>query len=407
MKILLISEQKTLPPSYFKIFEGDYIESRRDVIVKLSAQDAKEFLMNTIIENQKHLDFIIADYSTHKFHEEINRLMIWLRETKENYSIRNFKLCSIPFFLMNNDLLINEKSVFQWMPSTSLQTQLHNGIVIKPDDFSQIGTNNNVLASGLTTWLDDLKSDLDDLDIDSEGKYFLDLKILEKRSYKLRVLSDQFHHNTKRLDYIWVGNSRKIVESTGDEILKMLKQYEGNPSLRNEKEIHKLLRANEHLLKGEDYYRSLYEKHFYYTKRRRYVESDFINFKHDYSLFKDEIFEVKLPNERFITKTKIPRILKQAQRYFNQVGKQYNEYFSSDINMNEITKRLKDEGIDTFSLDFDLSLLMGREEYRQENQELINQAVIYGQKKVKLITYDNLIDRHQYLHQRVTRFGLN
>lgn len=33
---------------------------------------------------------------------------------------------------------------------------------------------------------------------------------------------------------------------------------EGNPSLRNEKEIHKLLRANEHLLKGEDYYRSLY-----------------------------------------------------------------------------------------------------------------------------------------------------
>lgn len=49
MKILLISEQKTLPPSYFKIFEGDYIESRRDVIVKLSAQDADHSMKNIFI----------------------------------------------------------------------------------------------------------------------------------------------------------------------------------------------------------------------------------------------------------------------------------------------------------------------------------------------------------------------
>lgn len=50
---------------------------------------------------------------------------------------------------------------------------------------------------------------------------------------------------------------------------------------------------------------------------------------------------------------------------------------------------------------------MGREDDREGNQELINKGLIYGQKRVKLITYDNLIDRHQYLHQRVTRFGLN
>lgn len=407
MKILLISEETLLPPSYFKIFEGDYIESRHDVTIKYSVQHAKEFLTDTIIEKQKHLDFIIADYTTSKFHKEVDQLTNWLRNTKENYSIRNFKLSAIPFFLMNNDLLINEAYSNSCFTNISNKQTYHNVIVEKPSDFSRIGISNNKLASGLDSWLDDLKSDLDDLDIDSEGKYQLDLKIFEKRSYKLRVLSNEFHRNSKRLDYIWVGNSTNIVEDTGDEILKMLKQYERNPSLRNEKDVHDLLRSNEHLLKGEDYYHSLYEKHFYYNQSRRYVESDFINFKHDYSLAKNEIFEVKLPNERFITKTKIPRILKQAQRYFNQVGKKYNNYFSFEINQEEITKRLKDEGIDTFSLDYSLSLLMGREEYRQENQELINEALLYGQKRVKLITYDNLIDRHQYLHQRVTRFGLN
>lgn len=58
MKILLISEDTRLSPSYFKMFEGDYIESKNDVIVKLSAQDAKEFLMNTIIENQKQFNIM-------------------------------------------------------------------------------------------------------------------------------------------------------------------------------------------------------------------------------------------------------------------------------------------------------------------------------------------------------------
>ncbi|WP_164121890.1 hypothetical protein [Sphingobacterium sp. xlx-130] len=406
MKILLISEDSLLPPAYFKMFEGDYIESKKDVIVKYTVDSAKDFLTDTIIERQKHLDFIIIDYSTIEFEKEINELTEWLRKTKAVYSIKNFKLKAIPLFLMNNNLLISE-DFFTLFPSRSDTLKYHNGIIIKPDDFSRIGISNNKLASGLDKWLDDLKSDLDDLDIDSEGKHPLDLKIFETRSYKLRVLSDQFQHNSKRLDYIWVGNSTNIVEATGDDILKMLRQYERNPSLRNEKEIHDLLNSNNHLLKGEDYYKSLYEKHFYYTHSKKYVESDFINFKHEYSLAKNEIFEVKLPNERFVAKTKIPRILKQAQRYFNQVGKKYNNYFSYDINMNEIAKRLKDEGIDTSSLDFNLSLLMGREEYRQENQELINQALIYGQKQVKLITYDNLIDRHQYLHQRVTRFGLN
>lgn len=407
MKVLLISEENPLPPSYFRMFEGDYIESKEDITVRHTVNSAKDFLTDTIIAKQKHLDFIIMDYTTTSFQEEINQLADWLRSTKESYSIRNFKLSAIPFFIMNNDMITNEDYYNSWFTSDSKRSNYHNGIVEKPSDYRRIGVSNNILANGLDSWLDKLKSDLDDLDIDSQGKFLLDFKVLERRSYKLRVLSDQFHHNTKRLDYIWVGNSTNIVEATGENILKMLRQYENNRSHRKEKDIHKLLTANAHLLKGEDYYKSLYEKHFYYTKGKKYVESDFINFKHDYSLAKDEIFEVKLPNERFVTKTKIPRILKQAQRYFNQVGNKYNNYFSSEINQEEIAKRLKNEGIDTFSLDFKLSLLMGREDDREGNQELINKGLIYGQKRVKLITYDNLIDRHQYLHQRVTRFGLN
>ncbi|MCS4165218.1 hypothetical protein [Sphingobacterium sp. BIGb0116] len=203
----------------------------------------------------------------------------------------------------------------------------------------------------------------------------------------------------------WHKSNRNI--HTGDEILKLMKLYERNPTLRNEKGIHDILKQNNHLLKGEDYYKSIYEKQFYTKKGRRYVESDFINFIYEYSLKKNEIYEVKLPNERFITKTGAPRILKSSQKYFDQVGIKYNNYFSSTENYEEMSKRLQQEGISTFSHDFNLSLLMGREEDRKENLDLISKGLVYGNKRVNLITYDNLIDRHQYLHQRVTRFGIN
>lgn len=77
MKILLISEEKRLPPSYFKMFEGDYIESRSDVTIRYTIQSAKEFLTNTIIERQKHLDFIIADYNILVFYLRHHSCFKW------------------------------------------------------------------------------------------------------------------------------------------------------------------------------------------------------------------------------------------------------------------------------------------------------------------------------------------
>ncbi|WP_286897654.1 MULTISPECIES: hypothetical protein [Sphingobacterium] len=409
MKILLISENTNLSPSYFKMFEGVYIENKQDVIIRYDVESAKDFLTNTVIEHQKHIDFIIADYSARDFKSKVNELAEWLRHSQKTYSTRNFQFASLPFFVMNNSSLINQnyEQLFGFGREPLDEMKYYDGIIFKPDNFERIGIYNNSLSSGLDNWLDLLKSDLDHLDIDHTNKYKLDPRILNSRSFKLRVLSTSFQLNINRLDYIWANNDEKILASAGDEILKLMKLYERNPTLRNEKGIHDILKQNNHILKGEDYYKSIYEKQFYTKQGKKYVESDFINFIYEYSLKKNEIYEVKLPNERFITKTGVPRILKSSQKYFDQVGIKYNNYFSSTENYEEMSKRLQQEGISTFSHDFNLSLLMGREEDRKENLDLISKGLVYGNKRVNLITYDNLIDRHQYLHQRVTRFGIN
>ena len=108
MKILLISENTNLSPSYFKMFEGDYIENKQDVIIRYDVESAKDFLTNTVIEHQKHIDFIIADYSARDFKSKVNELAEWLRHSQKTYSTRNFQFASLPFFVMNNSSLINQ-----------------------------------------------------------------------------------------------------------------------------------------------------------------------------------------------------------------------------------------------------------------------------------------------------------
>src|SRR5690606_2079259 len=106
---------------------------------------------------------------------------------------------------------------------------LFDDMVYKSPDYETIGVTGNNLAIGLDAWLDKLSSDLDDLDIDHQGKYSLDLKIFNARSHKLRVLHENFRLNANRLDYLWVGKKDTILEQTGEEILKVLQQYERDP----------------------------------------------------------------------------------------------------------------------------------------------------------------------------------
>ncbi|MBB6108696.1 hypothetical protein SAMN05421821_10269 [Mucilaginibacter lappiensis] len=403
MKFLLISEATIDIEQYLKMYMGDYIEHESDVLIRYNIEDAKTVIVRELIENQKHFDFIIADFSTDQFYQDYMVLTQWIREWHYTYSDYNFKLSAIPIFLMNNAM-----DMARHFYST-LEEQIENifdGIVYKPDDHKRIGTSNNALAKGIDRWLDKLKSDIDDLDLDANSDFTdLNIRIFNARVYKLRVLASSFIENKKPLDYLWVGNNLQIIESTGDSLIKLLKTYNQNPSLRNEKQIHEFLKKYHHLLKSENFYKSIYEQHFYHQNSMKYEEVDFLNIAHKYSLNKHEFFEVKLPNQRFFSKKNLD-VLKPAQKYFHQIGTKYVNYFSNQTNLTEVQVRANTHDVTITNLDFQYSLLMGRDEDKQQNLYGLNAFTSTLKGNVRLLTYDDLLKRHHYLHLRVTRFGI-
>jgi len=403
MKFLLISESVIDVEQYLKMYIGEYIEHETDVIIKYSVEDARVVIERELIENQKHIDFVIADFASDTFYQDYTALAQWLRESAFTYSDKNFKLSSLPLFIMNN-MLGYERQHYESVDQ--LIENVFDGLVYKPDSNKRIGTTNNPLAKGMDRWLDKLKCDIDDLDLDAKYNFSkMDMRIFNARAYKLRVLSLVFHENKKPLDYLWVGNGLKIIESTGGALTNLLKTYDQNPSKRNEKQIHVFLQTYHHLLKSESFIKPIYEQHYYHVNSKKYEEVDFLNIAHKYSINLNELFEVKLPNQRFFSKQNL-NLLKPAQKYINQIGTKYYNYFSNSMNLREIQSKSLQHDVSISNLDFQYSLLMGRDDDKLQNLSGLNAYMATLNSNVRLLTYDDLIKRHHYLHLRVTRFGI-
>ena len=58
------------------------------------------------------------------------------------------------------------------------------------------------------------------------------------------------------------------------------------------------------------------------------------------------------------------------------------------------------------TLDFQYTLLMGRDKDKLQNLFGLNNYMDGLKSKIRLLTYDDLIERHHYLHKRVSRFGI-
>lgn len=360
--------------------------------------------MYELLEKQKHIDFVVADFSSDMFYQQYFELAEWVRGSELAYSNKNFKFSSLPLFIMNNYYSLRRS--FEPFFDEEIDF-MFDGLVNKPTDYRRIGIYNNGLSNGIDHWLEKLKDDLDNLDLNQNSNFDeLNLDLFEARAYKLKVLSYHFKDTHKKLDYIWVGNSLKIIESTGDKLLKLLKTYSQNPSLRNEKQIHQFLIESEHLLKTENHFKSIYEQHFYHhNNKRKYEEVDFLNIARPNMPTNDELFEVKLPNQRFFSKTN-QAVLRQADKYFRQIGNKYYDYFSNQVNKDEITGRLKKHDVQLKSQDFNYTVLMGMDEDKFQNLAGLENQMGFLNTNVRLLTYDDLVKRHHHLHLRVTRFGI-
>jgi len=146
MKFLLISEAIIDIEQYLKMYLGDYIDNESDVIIKQTVSNAKIFVERSLIENQKHIDFIIADFYSDHFYQKYIYLAQWLRESNYTYSNKNFKLSALPLFIMNN--LLGHKRQHDKHEDVLID-KVFDGLLYKPNDNTRIGVTNNPLANGI------------------------------------------------------------------------------------------------------------------------------------------------------------------------------------------------------------------------------------------------------------------
>jgi len=178
-----------------------------------------------------------------------------------------------------------------------------------------------------------------------------------------------------------------------------LKKADRIPTLRNEKEIHQYLLANERLLLGEFYSKTFYEKQFYIPGTQRYVENDFTNMAHGFYDQAPEIFEVKLPSQRLVRLDK-KLFYRNTEKAIEQVTLKYAGYFSDPRNREEIYRRIGYKGNS-----FDYTLLIGRKRDKEENEEFLSRA--FGNLNLRLLTYDEIPDNYQRLYERTMRYRLS
>jgi hypothetical protein len=272
---------------------------------------------------------------------------------------------------------------------------------IQSDTESIIGLYNCGLASALDSWLSALEDDLDKLDLDTTFNYALvNHRKNEERINDCKILSQNFIKQKNILDYNWIGNKLNLLESGSDALEKILKTSELNPKLRNEKEIHSILKSNKAFLLEEKYKRYVYEQHLYYPLSKKYIEIDFINVNHTYYDVPIELFEVKLPNHQFVSRKGL--LYNSTKKHFNQIGKRYKDYFSDDTNKAHIAGKIH-APVTAFSL----SLLIGRQSDIEEHEYLLNQALGDFELKVNMHSYDSLLEKYRMVYGRIKRFSIS
>src|SRR5712671_3254356 len=217
MTVLFVSNKPYEKVAALKLFKP-YCDHHSDLIIHTSIVDGKEFLIKSIIseQEQKHIDFIITDW---KFtSQNAKELLIWIRNSEETYSSRNFQFKSIPLLLIedaeNQSSTIEEgfDGVVQGFPSDHWRLKSEINSVIKK-------------------WRYSLANDLDLMGLDPKTQKVYPGQRESFISYhRLKVLSRSFVDNrSKRLNYIWTNNDLKRLNNSNDLFASMINKTIRNP----------------------------------------------------------------------------------------------------------------------------------------------------------------------------------
>lgn len=388
MTILFISNQPNFTKEEaLKLFQP-YTEEK-DFHHFKSLSKAKDFLTNNLIEKNKHLDFIISDW---KFKNDNSKnILNWIRNSLENYSSSNFQLKSMPF------LLIEDRE----NQSASISDGFDAVIENFPNDYKNLKYN---ITSSIKKWRTAFADDLELIGLDPKIKAHYSFHRKSFISYyKLKVLSKHFvDKKCNSLNYIWTDFNYTDLVRSNELFEKKMKETLKRPTKYLEKEFHDFLRDNPTFVKGENFNKLLYEKHLYINNTRRYNEPDFINKPFDYAIRFPEIFEVKRQSQRIFWKNK-DQLLSKAKKGFEQVIR-YKNYMESRNDMNEYYIK---KYLGKVYSQYEYTLLMGSYEEKRYSENLVEELKNdFNFTDVSLVTYEDLLNRHIRLCDRLNDFNI-
>ncbi|WP_417369247.1 Shedu anti-phage system protein SduA domain-containing protein [Flavobacterium beibuense] len=383
----IIGKQEAL--SWFQF----YCDKPEDILIFDSIYMAKQSIQNIIIANQKHIDFIVTDW---QFAEETSRsFLLWLRELEEIYSDENFIIRSLPVLLIED---VNKQSKY-------ISEGFDEVIVDFPANKLKLRA---AVKNAIKKWRYSLAHDLELIGLDPKTQkiYYNDRKAFISY-HRLKVVSRKFvDTKVKKLNYIWnINDLQSLTDSNGLFLDKMNRTMK-NPPRYLEKEFHDFFINHPTFIKGEDYKYNisdmLYEKHLYKNGTLKYDEPDFINKPYGYSLEYPEIFEIKRQSHRLIT-YKGDRFLARAKKSFEQV-KRYKSYMTSDNPQNQYyIKKYLGQLYDSYNF----TLLMGSLNEKREHEDLISRLKSdFDFDDINLMTYEELLDRHIRLCDRLQEFNI-
>ena len=397
MQIILFSSDPNITLKIERILAS--ILGKDEIIVFKNLKTASTILSKYLIEESKHIDLIIIvdQQSTMYFSPEViypplksnhtKRIIQFINNNcEETYSDSNLKLGSIPIIKICDSkedisILEHNHNFFSFCTDSQMYIRLMPLILELIKKFR-----NGILL------------DLKDLEL-TKDSVFQPIKInyaLYRKDTATRILSKVFVERQKRLNYYWFELSIDEIEYSinkfMDEITKARKY-----SRKNEKRIHRFLQENPNFLLRETYANFFYEKQLYYPDSKSYIEPDFIlNPNKQIFISKTEIFEVKLPIEGIIKKSKLHQ--NTYSSFWNHLAqiKDYQDYFKMKEVQDEILNKLG-----YLPQELKYVLLVGSKEQKYENLEILKtRARQFNFEDINILTYEELLDYQIRFAQR-------
>ena len=349
---------------------------------------AEDFISNNIIKNQIPLDLIITENNidAQKATDFFQRICT---DKKRTFSNRDFKFYSIPIVLIldqeeNKNAFANYG--FSYVINSNGDVKLH------------LFTSELIIS--VKDWRKKVLDELDNMAIKfNSGKvdytYFFSEE--RKRDIDTDILSDNFKLLPRKLNYDWLYVNDRQIEKAIDLYIKELKRSRRlNNKKDEEKRFHKLFNKYPFFLKRDNYSKHWYQPRLHYEKEKWY-EPDYTlqpNFNQQTDL---SILEVKLPNERFIKKTKFhPSPYSSIMEHIFQVN-DYKDYIESD-KFNETIKKVF--GFVPDSIEY--NILIGRIDDKRESFKIMNKRMTQmNSMHINFITYDELLDYQVKYLERV------